>query len=53
MSLYLSNDHQHKVSVDVSRLTREFAGWVDGETLGPAPEDQQGTRVRAVVQLKF
>lgn len=53
LNLYLSRDHQHKVFVDTSRLTREFAGFVGGDEGLGAPPDQRDTRVRAMLQLKF
>jgi hypothetical protein len=51
---YLSGAaHQHKFFVDVSRLNRDFEGFVSaGQIVGDAPT-QGDTRFRAMLQFKF
>jgi hypothetical protein len=51
---YLSGAaHQHKIFVDFTRLSREFAGFVTAGGLGASAPDQNDSRVRAMLQLKF
>lgn len=45
--------HQHKIAVDYSHLTREFAGFVVGATLAGSVPEQKDDRVRAMLQLRF
>ena len=54
LNYYLSGAaHQHKVSVDYSRMNRTFAGFVAGTSLAGSVPDQKDDRVRAMLQLKF
>jgi len=53
VNYYISGDHQHKVFVDVSRLAREFAGFVNDGQLFGAPEEQLDYRFRMMLQVKF
>lgn len=48
---YLSRSHAHKLSFDVSRLSRQFAEVNEPGFFRPA--DQEDSRVRAMVQLFF
>jgi hypothetical protein len=54
LNYYLSNAaQQHKFFVDYSRLTRSFAGFVSGSTIGASVDDQADNRLRAMLQIKF
>lgn len=54
VNYYLSGaGQQHKFFVDYSRLTRTFAGFVSGNTVGASVDDQADNRLRAMLQIKF
>jgi len=51
VNLYLNSGHRHKVSIDLSRLTREFAA--DPAAGVEALEAQRDTRIRTSLQFVF
>jgi hypothetical protein len=51
VNIFLHDWHQHKLQLDVSQLTREFAA-DPAAGIDQAP-DQQDTRFRAMIQLKL
>jgi hypothetical protein len=54
VNYYLSGaQHQHKLFFDVSRLNRDFAGFVEGNNLVGGTPTQGDTRFRAMLQFKF
>jgi hypothetical protein len=54
VNYYLSGAaQQHKVFADYSHLTRQFAGFVSGNTVTGGVSDQGDDRVRLMLQMKF